>query len=77
VLPTKFHERFNRLRLPPDEARTPLEGERTLLVVMVRDEAIQNPMKVNGTNGNGLGEGEPGARRNIIPQMRRVPLAGQ
>ena len=78
LLPTKFHYRFNRLRLPPEEERTPLEPERTVLLVMVRDEDIKNPMVESRASGESedLGAGEPGSRtrRNIIPQMRRVPL---
>jgi hypothetical protein len=79
VLPSKFHYRFNRMITPPYEEQTRIEGERTVLLVLVRDEAIKNPMSESqaGSADGNLGAGEPGSRgrRNIIPQMERVPMA--
>jgi hypothetical protein len=78
LLPSKFHYRFNRLNTPPYEERTRIEGERTVLFVMVRDERLDNRTSdiPQGEAGENLAAGEPGTRgrRNIIPQMHRVPL---
>lgn len=78
LLPSKFHYRFNRLKTAPEEERTLIEGERTVFMIMVRDEQLDNRTSdVQTGQAEGLGAGEPGSRvrRNIIPQMHRVPLA--
>lgn len=78
LLPSKLHYRFNRLKVWPEEGRTPIEGERTVLMVMVRDEGLNNRTSdtKSGAEAERLSAGEPGSRgkRIEVPQMRRVPL---
>ena len=75
LLPSKFHYRFNRLVTPPNEDRTLLEGERTVLLVMVRDEALDNRTSdmEAGESGEFLGAGEPGIRSKRQPHSSDAP----
>lgn len=79
VLPSKFHRSLELRQSRIEEGLTPLESERTVLIVMVRDEALATPPiseEQRQQDRRYLGRGEPGGRGriNIIPEMHRVPL---
>ena len=63
LLPSKFHLPYNSLAPTGREAETPLEPDRRVSLVLVRDEAIAEPIRET--------------RPNIIPQMRRVRFEWQ
>jgi hypothetical protein len=60
LLPSRFHESFNPLAPAGREWQTALEPERRLRLVLVRDEALVDPIRET--------------RSNIIPTMRRVRM---
>lgn len=79
LLPTKFQHPLELRQSRIEEGLTPLESERTVLIVMVRDEALATPPiseEQRQADRRYLGRGEPGGRGriNIIPEMHRVPL---
>jgi len=63
LLPSRFHQGFNPLAPAGREADTPLEPDRRLSLVLVRDEALVDPIRQT--------------RENIIPTMRPVRLEWQ
>lgn len=60
LLPSRFHQGFNPLAPAGREADTPLEPDRRLSLVLVRDEAVIDPIRQT--------------RQNIIPTLRPVKL---
>lgn len=60
LLPSRFHQGFNLLAPAGRETDTPLEPDRRLSLVLVRDEAAIDPIRQT--------------RENIIPTMRPVRL---
>jgi hypothetical protein len=60
LLPSKFHKPFNVLAPAGREEETPLEPDRKLALVLVRDEVLGEPLR--------------DVRPNIIPTLHRVPL---
>lgn len=60
VLPSKYHLPFNLLAPVGREGETPLEPDRKVTLVLVRDEAQAPPVKET--------------RENIIRTLQRVPL---
>jgi hypothetical protein len=60
LLPSKFHKPFNRLAPAGREDETPLEPDRKLALLLVRDEVQAEPLR--------------DTRPNIIPTLHRVPL---
>jgi hypothetical protein len=60
LLPTKFRRPYNFLAPAGREEETPLEPDRKLSLVLVRDEVVAEPLRET--------------RQNIIPTLRRVPI---